>query len=363
MIHKKFIAAALALVLAASPAVLTGCQGDTGSQQGKLETVTIPAVTVDLQAPENRVEVPQAAPSRVYDAAGNELTEKQWLLGSKFSKDYIRSLGIGEYSFRYESATQTGTINLTVTDSQAPSYVFTGEVPQTVTYLASLTLPELVKDQDSYQDSCQVSYALTRGEETVAVEDFVTPALTDGSYTWTASVTKDGKPYDFTQSFKVQTFEEYLGSMENELLLDVQKDAYVPASNGQYTVDTMANTVDYFYSVNPEVLATAMTAGKTKATITIVLDGYLAYGDNGSMWISNNWNGYVFAVEGAAPFTTDRSAKSWPTRFLNSMKIVDGKYIYTGTAFLDPGVFTEAQPLTLQFNYAKCIADVSISFE
>ncbi len=360
MIQKKIIATVLAAVLLLTAA---GCQEQEQPGSVSKTDITIPAVTVDLQAPENRVEVPQDVPSQVYDEAGNLLTGKQWLLNSKFAKSYIQSLGVGEYTYRYESATQTGTITLTVTDSQAPGYLFDGTLPQTVTYLESVTLPKLVKDQDSYQDSCEVTYALTKGEEAVALaDDFQTPALTDGSYTWTASVTKDGKAHAFTQSFTVQTFQEYLVTMENELLLDVQKDAYLAAENGSYAVDTSANTTDFFYKLNPDVVSTAMTAGMTKVTFTVITDEALIYGKNGSIWLSNDWHGYAFAVEGARPFRTDRSSKAWPTRFTNSMTIRDGKYIYKGTVFLDPNTFTEAQPVTLQFNYAQCTAQVSVEF-
>ncbi len=355
---RKILTAVLALVMLTA---FAGCQ-QTPGQTNTQQTVTIPAVTVDLQAPENRVEVPQDVPSHVFDEEGNQLSDSQWLLNSKFAKSYIQKLGVGTYTYRYESASQTGTITLTVTDSQAPDYIFTGAVPETVTYLDSLTLPELVKEQDSYQSNYRVSYSLTVGEETVFVDDFQTPALTEGSYTWTATVNKDGKPYEFSQSFRVQSFEEYLSGMENELLLNRQNKTCIPVQDCVYPVDTNANTLDYFYQVNPQVVATAMTAGKTEAHIVVTTETPIG-GSNGSLWLSNDWHGYVMGISGTSPFVDDRSAPSWPTRYIGSMKIADGKYVYTMVAYLDETVFTEAQPLTLQFNYAKCLADVTVSFE
>lgn len=364
MTVKKFSALVLALLMAA--ALLTGCQQGTTQQdqpQNK-KTIVIPAITVDLQAPENRVEVPADEASTVYDAQGNVLTKNQWLLNSKFAKSYIQSLGTGTYQFRYESATATGTINLTITDSQAPDYLFTGELPETVVFLSSLTLPELVKNQDSYQSDCTVSYALKKGEETVALEeDFVTPALTAGSYTWTANVMKDGTSYEFTQSFYVQSITEYLSSMQDELLLDKQSGKYIPAQDGVYSLDIRNNTLDYFYTVNPQVLSAAMTAGLETAVFTVTVDAPLIYGDTGSLWISNGWNGYVFGMTGANPYTDNRLDKSFPNRFISALEIVDGKYVYKGTVHLDPVTFTEVQALTLQFNFARCVADVTVEFK
>ncbi len=347
-------------------ALLAGCQQAPlqQTQPQEKQSITIPAVTVDLQAPENQVQVGETEASTVYDAAGNALTDTQWLLNSKFAKSYIKSLGVGNYTFTYESATATGVIHLTITDNQPPKYVFTEEIPGTVNFLSSVTLPELVKEQGSYQDDYAVSYELKRGEEAVELTDgFVTSGLTEGTYTWTASALKDGVPYEFTQSFYVQSFAEYLETIEGSLLLDEQSGRYIAPQEKVYAVDTQSNNSDYFYTVNPEVLAVAMTAGVETVTITVTTDEPLVYGASGSIWISNSWNGYVFGVEGKTARTTDRSAVSEPTRYIGTVAVQDGKYIYQGTVFLDPDIFTESQPLSLQFNFAQCLADVKLEFQ
>ena len=123
-----------ALLLASITISLWGCGGEKcDRQQGQSkQTINIPQVTVDLQNPENKVEVPAEEPSKVFDRFGNPLTDSQWLLNSKFAKSYIQSLGAGSYTFTYESAAATGTVPLTVTDEQKPDYVFTSEIPETV---------------------------------------------------------------------------------------------------------------------------------------------------------------------------------------------------------------------------------------
>ncbi len=359
---KKFTALVLALLLVL--AALSGCQQGSGGKSAHLKTITIPAITVDLQAPENRVEVPSDEPSRVYDAEGNALTDAQWLLNSKFAKDYIRQLGEGSYTFQYEGTTSQGTISLTVTDSQKPDYLFTAELPETVQFFSTLTLPELVKNQDSYQDDCSVSYALKRGEQTIELEDgFVTPNLKEGTYTWTASAMKDGEPWEFTQSFYVQSFAEYLASMENELLKDNQTGEYLKIQDGIYTADASANTLDYYYSINHKVLELAVQAGMKTVTFTIVLDEPLIYESTGSIWISNNWSGFVFGLMGTGPETIGSLPLSASNLNYGKIYSEGGRYIYQGTVYLSLDVFTIAQPLTMQFNLAKCIADVTVEFQ
>ncbi len=353
--HVKPLALALLAALA-----LAGCRQTQGTQ----EQLSIPAVTVDLAAPENCVQVPQSEDSRVTDENGQVLTDSQWLLNSKFSKSYIKSLGVGTYSFTYESQTHKGTIELTVTDDAAPAYQFNSQLDETVAYRSSVVLPELVKDQDSYQDDCAVSYTLLHGQEAVELADgFVTPALAEGSYTWLATVTKGGTAHEFAQSFKVQSFDEYLQEQAGALLWDQQKNSYIAPEDGKYAISTVGNTLDYFYTLNADVLSTAITAGKQTVTLTVVTDTPLSGGESGSVWVSNGWNGYVFGVEGTKPFTVDRTSKDWPTRYYSAMERMGEKYVYTAVAYLDSTVFTTAQPLTLQFNYAQCEATVTVSFE
>ncbi len=357
---------ALVLVTLLSVSMLAGCQqkNTPQGQSPNKKSITIPSVTVDLQSPENCVDVPADEPSVVYDADGNQLTDGQWLLNSKFAKSYIRQLGAGSYTFRYESDTAIGSIELTITDSQAPDYLFYGDIPETVNYLSSLTLPQLVKNQDSYQDDYPVTYTLKKGEEPmVLINGFETPSLTEGNYTWTASVIKDDKTYDFTKSFYVQSIHEYLSAKENEFLMNNQTGEYVLAQNGSYTLDTTANVGDYYYSVSQEVLDVAQTGGMKAVTFAITVDKPLMGGAEGSIWISNNWNGYVFGVQGSTPALDDRSDPSWPNRFIVSVATENGQYIYKCTVFLDRITFTEAQPLTLQFNFAKCLADVTVEFQ
>ncbi len=359
---KKITALLLAVLMMSM--LFSSCQKESPASTGSPKSITIPAVTVDLQSPENRVQVSSDEPSTVYDAAGNALTKDQWLLNSKFAKSYIRQLGVGSYTFRYESASSTGTISLTITDSQAPAYLFTDKLPETVRFFSSLTLPELVKDQDSYQDDCMVSYALKKGEETVELSDgFVTPNLTEGTYTWTAVATKAGEPYEFTQSFYVQSFAEYLTSMENELIKDNQKGEFLKIQDGIYTADASSNTLDYYFSVNHEVLELAVEAGMETFTFTVTVEEPLIYESTGSIWISNNWNGFVFGLMGTGPETIGTLPLSPSNLNYGKVYSENGKYIYQGTVYLSMDVFTIAQPLTLQFNYAKCIADITVEFQ
>lgn len=354
-----------ALILAAVILVSSfgfGCAGE------EVTEINIPAVTVDLSAPENRVEVSASEKSEVFDESGRKLGENEWLLNSKFSKAYIRSLGAGEYKFTYKSAKHTGKITLVVKDEAAPAYVFAAELKEKYDFLSSPVLPLLVKEQDSYQEDFEPTYELKKdGEvyETTAAENgFVTGELTGGAYEWKATVIKGGKTFEFKKSFKVGTFEDWLKTKENAFLFDAQTGEYLAAENGVYKVNTASNGDMFSYKVDNSVLQIAMKAGKTKFRVEVLSDVIIDVGaGNGSAWCSNGWKGYVWAFSGAAEYEENK-LNDVPPRF-SGMKITENGYLYyTEGLLIDKYFETDPEkPLQIDFaNGAKAAASISVTF-
>ena len=357
--------AIFALILAAAVLVSSlgfGCAGD------KVTEINVPVVTVDLSAPENRVEVSASEKSEVFDASGRKLGENEWLLNSKFSKAYIRSLGAGEYKFTYKSAKHTGTITLVIKDEAAPAYVFSAELKENYDFLSSPVLPFLVKEQDSYQEDFEPTYELKKDgevyEATAAANGFVTGELTGGAYEWKATVIKGGKTFEFKKNFKVGTFEEWLKTKENAFLFDAQTGEYLAAENGVYKVNTENNGDMFSYKVDNSVLQIAMKAGKTKFRVEVLSDKIIDVGaGNGSAWCSNGWKGYVWAFSGAAEYEENK-LNDVPPRF-SGMKITENGYLYYTEGLLIDKYFEKnpEKPLQIDFaNGAKVAAGISVTF-
>lgn len=348
-------------------ALICGCGKN---DDGKITEITIPAITVDLRAPENRAEVPADVKSEVFDKNGRKLDSGEWLLNSKFSKSYIKSLGAGEYTFTYKTERTTGTIHLVITDNEKPAYVFSSEIPETLLFRSDVDLPKMVKDQDSYQADYTAAYALTKNGEAAEFSEtengYVAAALTEGEYRWTATIEKDGVSYEYFQTFAVGTFDDWLKAKENELWLDKQNGDYLRSDGGEYEIDTSANNDMFSYTIDNSVLQIAMSAGKTKVRVEVLCDKIVDGGEagTGSLWLSNSWKGYVWAFSGAVEYDEDSSAEASPR--ISGMKIVNGKFNYYTTGFLRDSYFSAASknPLQLDFaNKAKVKATIGVSFE
>ena len=361
-----------AALLATIALSLWGCgeKKEEIQQAQSKQTIQIPEVTVDLQSPENKVQVPAEEPSKVMDASGQQLSDAQWLMNSKFSKSYIQSLGTGSYTFTYESSTSTGTIYLTVTDEEKPNYVFSEEIPQTVAFLDSLFLPRLVKEQDSYQGDYEVSYQLCCGENAVELlekpEGFQTEALMSGDYAWTATLKKDGVEHTYTHRFHVQSFDEYLQSNLDTLFFDEQTKGYLAAEDGKFAVNTHGNTDIFRYTVSQDVIEKAISAGKTWVVLTIAVDKPYAGdagGENkGSFWMTDSWNQYNIGCSGLSPFRKD--LRNTSNSSVVSMSVENGSYIYRMEGDLRLGQFTQSTPLQYFFaDGIQCQAEMTLSFE
>ena len=361
-----------AALLAAMTLSLWGCgekKGEIQQAQSK-QTIQIPEVTVDLQNPENKVEVSAEEPSKVFDASGQQLSHTQWLMNSKFSKSYIRSLGAGSYTFTYESGVATGTIYLTVTDAEKPNYVFASEIPQTVAFLDALFLPRLVREQDSYQGDYEVSYQLRCAEAAVELlekpEGFQTEELMSGDYAWTATLKKDGVEHTYTHRFHVQSFDEYLQSNLDTLFFDEQAKSYLTAEEGKFTINTQGNTDIFRYTVSQDVIEKAISAGKTWVVLTVAVDKPYAddaSGENkGSFWMTDSWNKYNIGCSSLIPFRKDLRGTS--NSSVVSMSVADGSYIYRMEGDLRLGQFTDATPLQYFFaDGIQCRAELTLYFE
>ena len=342
---------------------------ETQKEQPK-QTIQIPEVTVDLQSPENKVQVPAEEPSKVMDASGQQLSDAQWLMNSKFSKSYIQSLGTGNYTFTYESTASTGTIHLTITDKEKPNYMFSKEIPKTVAFLDSLFLPRLVKEQDSYQEDFEVSYQLSCAETAVELlekpEGFQTEALNAGDYVWTATLMKDGTVHTYTHNFHVQGFDEYLQSNLDTLFFDEQTKTYLAAEEGRFAVNTNGNTDIFRYTVSQDVIEKAISAGKTWVVLTIAVDKPYAgdaSGENkGSFWMTDSWNQYNIGCSSLTPFRKDLLNTS--NSSVVSMFVENGSYVYCMEGDLRLGQFTQSTPLQYFFaDGIQCQAELTLHFE
>lgn len=361
-----------AALLAAISLSLWGCgeKNEAKQKEQPKQTIQIPEVTVELQSPENKVQVPAEDPSKVFDESGQQLSDADWLMNSKFSKSYIQSLGAGSYTFTYESATSTGTIYLTITDEEKPNYVFSEEIPQTVAFLDSLFLPRLVKEQDSYQGDYEVSYQLSCAEAAVELlekpEGFQTEALMSGDYAWTATLKKDGVEHTYTHRFHVQSFDEYLQGKLDTLFFDEQAKTYLAAEDGKFAVNTHSNTDIFRYTVSQDVIEKAISAGKTWVVLTIVVDKPYAGdagGENkGSFWMTDSWNKYNIGCSGLSPFRKD--LRNTSNSSVVSMSVENGSYIYRMKGDLRLGQFTQSTPLQYFFaDGIQCQAEMTLSFE
>ena len=350
-----------------------GKQSDSASESVEAVEIQIPTVTVDLSAPENKVAVPSDERSEVFETSGRKLTGEEWLLNSKFSKAYIKKLGVGEYTFSYKGLTKKGTIKLVITDENKPNYVFDSEIPETLDYLEVARLPRLVKDQDSYQADYEPTYSLKKGdtEITVAADDeedlFVSPKLDAGDYVWKAVIEKDGKTFEYVRNFTVKTFEQWIVSIEDELLLDKQTGVFIKAENGKYAVDTTNNNEMFSYTIDNSILQAAMTADKTQVKVEVLSEVVINLDENGNgngtLWLSNSWKGYVWAFSGAKEYDEDKTAEASPR--ISGMKKVGDKFNYYTTGFLRDKYFSaeSKNPLQLDFaNGAKAKTLVTVTF-
>lgn len=371
---KRILSFTLAILVSLGLFACTkGSQGSSGESSGNsdnptIETITIHDVTVDLSAPENKVAVSQTEKSTVKDSDGRTLTDKEWLLNSKFAKSYIQSLGSGEYVFTYETSTKKGTIKLIITDKEKPGYLFGFAMQSEYNYLETVQLPYLVKDQDNYQGDYVPTYKLYKGAEEMtfnaADNGFVTDKLSAGSYLWKAVIEKGDKVFEYSSEFRVKTFEEWLASVADSMLFNKQTNEFIKAENGKYVIDTTANGDMYSYTVDNSVLQVAMTAGKTAVKVEVLSDVIIdAEKNNGDLWLSNGWRGYVWAFSGVKEYVEDKSAEA-PPRISGMQKVGDNFNYYT-TGYLKNSYFSaeSKNPLQLDFaNGAKAKAIVTISF-
>ena len=259
-----------------------------------------------------------------------------------------------------------------MTDDGKPNYVFASEVPDTLNYLEKARLPRLVREQDSYQDDYWPAYSLKKGDEEIEVaetddgEGFVSSKLEAGDYVWKAVIEKGGKTFEYARTFSVTTFEQWLTSIQDEIILDKQTGEYIKAENGKYPIDTTNNGDMFSYTIDNSILRIAMTAGKTMVKAEVLSDRLIDGGEtvnNGTLWLSNGWKGYQWAFSGANEYTEDKS-KDKPPR-ISGMKKDGDKFNYYTTRYLNNSYFSaeSKNPLQLDFaNGAKAKTLVTITF-
>ncbi len=382
---KKYLIILMAFILAFS---LLGCKNDKTTTIGSITTVkrepekiTIPTVEVDLFDPENKVQVDEFEPSTVKESSGRVLTDDEWLLNSKFSKDYILKLGVGEYDFKYESEIAYGDIKLIIKDSMSPNYCFNKNLNEIAYYDELKILPLLVKNQDSFQDDFEPTYNLYKKVEGTLVsaeyhefndEGFRSLEL-EGEMLWRASVIKDEKTYDFDWEFHVETKEEYKSRVYPTAFITKETQRFVTYTDGEFILDSTSigsSSSDYlFFKIDPEIIDNAKRAEFSLLRVTVYrLDGEDTFGinqDNGQydigLWIYDKWNEVfcpcAFTVDNyrreniiATREATEEYVKYTMDFHINGIK-PNGEECFDGTG------------LTFQFAYQlACMLSVNIEF-
>ena len=360
---KKLIFFMLSLTLIMA---LGGCQaGDSSvsdfSTSSDTSSVVEPMqisfadLVIDLSDPENVVsEADPFEDSKVFDAAGRKLTEKEWLLNSKFAKSYIKSLPLGEHIFEYSSATKYGTIKIVITDNAAPQYLFSFGLESVLKYEEKQILPRLVKDQDSYQDDYDISYELYQVEsETKTIipvleeQDGYSADLVPGYYQWVATTTLNDKTHKFSLDFRKESFDEYIIRKKDVLLYDAGRGVYVKNVKGQYEINTTVQEY-YTYSVPNDIINNAIKAGKR---IGIRLT--MTEPTKTRLWITN---GYWGSQNERLTWPYDGDSVEKDT-FTITTYVEDGKYVYGIVTDLRADQFAKNESLavlyTSQFNPSR----------
>ena len=349
---KKLVVFIFALIM---PMMCVGCKNSGGnvseSSDSDRSSVIEPVqfsfadIVIDLADPENVVsEANPFEASEVFDVSGRKLTDKEWLLNSKFAKSYIRSLPLGEHIFEYSSLTKYGTIKITITDNAAPRYLFSHGVDSIIKFEDEVKLPFLVKDQDSYQDDHNITYQLYKleGENktTIPVEEMSTGYWVDapsGVYQWVATASLGEKSHQFSLDFKKETFDEYIERNKDVLVFDAGRGVYVKNINGTYEINTTVQEY-YTYSVSNDIICSAIKAGK-KIGVRLTMDE----ATKTYLWMTNNqWHNEAIKLA---------------TQYQGSEVVQDEKYIYTKILDLDAKYFANDEALaviyTSQFNPSK----------
>lgn len=366
---KKFISTILSVLMIFS---LVGCNGGESSgsssnsnvEETVQKEISIPTVTVDLYNPENRVVVSETEPSTVIDQNGRTLTDKEWLLNSKFSKSYIRSLGVGTYTFQYSSAKEFGTITLIIKDEQNPNYVFYFEMDELVEYDSKLLLPKMVKNPDSYQEDCTVDYKLYKDKdgqkEEIAFVEYNERAFTaldlTGSYTWQATVSDGENPFEYERAFSLESYETYKARVMPTMVFNAETNKYCPYDGEYITLDSMQlGTMDddqYDFNISNEEILKQISLGNDCATLTFESTNGDFFGvrENGAtdtgLWVTNGWSSWFYSITAATDGETLTSNLA-----IVKTTLGDNSYRYVVKVRLEEAHFSNNQPLQMKFTY------------
>ena len=362
---KKLLSTILSVIMVFS---LVGCGDSTSNGNNSNENtpreISIPTVTVDLFNPENKVAVSESEPSVVVDSNGRTLTEKEWLLNSKFSKSYLASLGVGTYTFQYSSAKEFGTITLVIQDEQNPNYVFYFEMDELVEYDSRLLLPKMVKNPDSYQADCTVSYKLyelANGQkEEIEFTEYNERAYTalelNGSYLWQASVFDGETVFEHEREFSLEDYETYKARVMPTMVVNKQTNKYCPYDGEYITLDsTQLGTMDddqYDFNISNAEVLKQISLGNTCATLVIESTNGDFFGvrENGvedtGLWVTNGWSSWFYSITAKSDGITSTSNLT-----IEKITLGENNYRYVVKVRLEEAHFSNNQPLQIKFTY------------
>lgn len=358
------------LVLLSFSVVACGKTDDSGSSQkpgdssGVTERteITIPTVTVDLFDPENKVEVSETDKSTVTDSNGRTLTEKEWLLNSKFSKKYIASIGVGEYTFDYSSEKAYGKITLIVTDNQAPNYVLSFELGETVYYDELSLLPKVVKNPDSYQTNGEVEYSLSaeNGDTQESVDytehdekSFISD-LQPGSYVWKATVKSGEKTVTYERTFEKESYSAYYTRVMPTMIYDKFRNEYCPFDGEYITVDTTvlgnSDSDQMNFSITNAEALKQIALGNTAVKFTIISEN----GDTNGVRENGNADTGLFVTIGSVyrnVYYKDQTTLVRSDFVLKKEAYGENGFKYEITVKIDGKMFTDSQEILLKATY------------
>lgn len=378
---KKIISTILSVVMIFSFVGCNGGETSTSSSSSGLEEIvakeiSIPTVTVDLYNPENKVAVSETEPSTVVDSNGRTLTEKEWLLNSKFSKSYISALGVGTYTFYYTSAKEYGTITLVIKDEKTPNYVFYFEMDEIIEYDSRALLPKMVKNPDSYQADCDVSYTLYKlSNQEKTEQEFVeynerafTLLDKEGSYIWKASLSSGKETFEYERAFTFETYDAYKARVMPTMVFNAETNQYCPY-NGEYiTLDsTPLGTMDddqYDFNISNEEILKQISLGNDCATLTFesANGDFFGVRENGNvdtgLWVTNGWSSWFYSITAMSDGVAATS-----NYVIKKITLGENHYRYLVIVRLEEAHFSNNQPLQMKFTYnCRRVCTLTVEF-
>lgn len=190
-------------------------------------TPKIADLTLDLASPENEIPEAKNYTNPRVACENHILNDHEWLLGSKISKRYLKSLGTGSHEFVFSCLEGYSSFVVTITDQKKPAIIYDLSYDGAEVLEGTLSLsPFALQSEDSYQN-LEITYALTRNGEATDVRE----ALPTGKYVYSALIRRGGETIETKSiSFAVLALCDYHSSVSHLFASDYFDDSEVTSS-------------------------------------------------------------------------------------------------------------------------------------